>query len=141
MKIEWRLDMDEALEPENLVGDILLSDAQTSLGERDTYIDSWLDGLTTGLKAVQAGQRVQVDIPEEPASLVFEPVGKGIRIAYRATVIHVESVEELQRAVCIAAQALLQQLAGVEGWENNPVLRGIRDFVCKARETSGALGI
>lgn len=136
MKIEWRLDMDAALEPENLVGDMTLSDAQTSLGERDTYIDSWLAALIVGLQALQTGQSIHVDIPEESAPLVFAPVGKGVQISYRTMVLNVGSVEELQRAVYIAAQALLQQLAAVEGWEGNPLISGIRDFVCKARETS-----
>jgi hypothetical protein len=52
MKIEWHLDMGEALAPDNLLGDIALSDAQTCVAERDTYIDSWLVALITGLQAV-----------------------------------------------------------------------------------------
>ena len=141
MQIEWRLEMGAALEPENLVGDITLSEAQTSFGERDTYIDSWLEALITGLQAVQMGQRRCVDIPEEVAALVFTPVDQGVQIAYRTMVLHVESIDELQRAVYVAAQALLQRLATVEGWETNPLLRGIGDFVCQARATSGALDI
>ena len=62
MKIEWHLDMGEALDLDNLLGDITLRDAQTCLEERDTYIDSWLVALITGLQAVQAGQSISVDI-------------------------------------------------------------------------------
>jgi len=57
MKIEWYLDLGEALDPDNLLGDITLSEAQTRLEERDTYIDSWLVALITGLQVVQAGQQ------------------------------------------------------------------------------------
>jgi len=83
MQIVWRLDVEEPIDPENLLGDITLTDGQMSLGERDTYLDSWLDALIIGLKAVQAGQRVGIDIPEEPEPLVFEPLGKRVRISYR----------------------------------------------------------
>ncbi len=117
MKIEWQLDMGEALDPDNLLGDITLSNAQTRLEERDTYIDSWLEALITGL---QAGQSISVDIPEEPAPLAFIPVGKGVHIAYRTSVLNVESLEELRRAVCIAAEALLRQMAAVQGGESHP---------------------
>src|SRR2546425_11642503 len=87
MKIEWHLDLGEALDPDNLLGDITLSDAQTRLEERDTYIDSWLVALITGLQAVQAGQSISVDIPEEPAPLDFIPVSKEVHIAYRTSVL------------------------------------------------------
>src|SRR5262245_32838875 len=137
MKIEWHLDMGEALDPDNLLGDITLSNAQTRLEERDTYIDSWLEALITGLQVVQAGQSISVDIPEEPTPLAFIPVGKGVHIAYRASVLNVESLEELRRAVCIAAEALLRQVATAQGGERNPPINSIRDFVGKERKASG----
>jgi hypothetical protein len=139
MKIEWHLDMGEALAPNNLLGDITLSDAQTHLEERDTYIDSWLVALITGLHAVQAGQSISVDIPEEPAPLAFIPVGKGVHIAYRTRVLKVESLEELRRAVCLAAEVLLRQVAAVQGGESNPPINSIQDFVGKERTASGSL--
>ena len=83
MKIVWHLDAKEPIDAENLLGDITLTVMQRSLGERDTYIDSWLDALITGLKAVQAGQSIRIDIPEEPEPLVFEPLGKRVRVSYR----------------------------------------------------------
>ena len=107
-----------------------------SLGERDTYLDSWLDALITGLKAVQAGQRARIDIPEEPEPLVFEPVGKRVRIAYRTMTLEAESIEELHSALRLAAQEFLQTLAAVEGGDSTTLLSSIRDFVCSAQEAS-----
>jgi hypothetical protein len=139
MKIEWHLDMGEALDPDNLSGDITLSNVQTRLEERDTYIDSWLLALITGLQAVQAGQSISVDIPEEPAPLAFTPVGKGAHIAYRTRVLKVESLEKLCRAVCLAAEGLLRQVAAVQGGESNPPINSIRDFVDNERTAFGSL--
>ncbi len=136
MKITWHLDVEEPLDPENLLGDITLTSEQMSLGERDTYLDSWLDALITGLKAVQAGQRVRIDIPEEPEPLVFEPVGKRVRMAYRTMALEAESIEELHSALRLAAQEFLQTLAAVEGGDSTPLLSSIRDFVCSAQEAS-----
>jgi hypothetical protein len=133
MKITWHLDTEELLDAENLLGDITLTVGQRSLGERDTYIDSWLDALITGLKAVQAGQSTRIDIPEEPEPLIFEPVGKRVRVSYRTMMIELESVDELHSALRLAAQAFLQKLAAVEGGESNPLLRSIHDFVCHAQ--------
>jgi len=136
MKITWHLDEEVPLDQENLLGDITLSNGHTVLQERQTYIDSWLDALITGLQAVQAGKAMRVDILEEPDALVFEPVEKGVRLSYRALALDVESVEALHDALLLAATAFLQKLTGVEGWERNAVLHSIRDFVSHPQEVS-----
>ena len=141
MKIAWRLDEEMPLDPENLLGDITLSNGSTVLQEQQTYLDSWLEALITGLQAVQAGKARRVDILEEPDSLLFEPVEKGVRLCYRAMAIEVESVEALHCALLLAATAFLQKLAGVEGWERNALLHGIRDFVSHLQGVSFQVGM
>ena len=136
MKIAWRLDEEMPLDLENLLGDITLSNGSTVLQERQTYIDSWLDALITGLQAVQVGKARRVDILEEPDPLVFEPVEKGVRISYRAMAIEVESVEAFHGALRLAATTFLRKLVRVEGWEHNALLHGIRDFVSNPQEVS-----
>jgi hypothetical protein len=129
------------LDPENLLGDITLSNGHTVLQERQTYIDSWLDALITGVQAVQAGKAIRVDIPEEPDALIFEPVEKGVRLSYRALALEVENVEALHDALQLAATAFLQKLAGVEGWERNALLHSIRAFVSNSQEVSYQVGM
>jgi hypothetical protein len=141
MKITWHLDEEMPLDPENLLGDITLSNGHTVLQEQQTYIDSWLDALITGLQAVQAGKAIRVDILEEPDALVFEPVEKGVRLSYRALALDVESVEALHDALLLAATAFLQKLTRVEGWERNAVLHSIRDFVSHPQEVSSKAGM
>ena len=141
MKIAWRLDEEMPLDPENLLGDITLSNESTVLQERQTYLDSWLDALITGLQAVQAGKARRVDILEEPDSLLVEPVEKGVRLSYRAMAIEVESVEALHDALLLAATAFLQKLAGVEGWERHTLLHGIHDFVSNPQKVSCQVGM
>ena len=141
MKITWHLDEEVPLDQENLLGDITLSNGHTVLQERQTYIDSWLDALITGLQAVQAGKAIRVNILEEPDALVFEPVEKGVRLSYRALALDVESVEALHDALLLAATAFLQKLTGVEGWERNAVLHSIRDFVSHPQEVSSKVGM
>ena len=66
-------------------------------------------------------------------------VGKGVHIAYRTRVLKVESLEELRRAVCLTAEALLRRVAAVPGRESNSLINSIRDFVGKERTASGSL--
>lgn len=136
MKIAWYLDAEEPIDPENLVGDITLSDAHATLHEHETYIDSWLDACITGLYAVQEGKTICVDVPEEPHPLVFEPVDHGMRVSYRTMAISAESVAAFRGALLRAAAALLQQLEGVAGWERNPLLQSLRNFVGDRQEVS-----
>ena len=128
MQIAWRLDEEESIDPNNLIGDIVLSDGRTTLNERDTYIDSWLDACITGMHAVQAGKKVCIDIPEEPDPLIFEPLENGVRIAYRTVVLEVENLTAFRDALHTAVQALLGKLAPIQGSEHNRLLHGIRDF-------------
>lgn len=141
MKIAWRLDEEMPLDPESLLGDIILSDEDTVLQEQQTYIDSWLDALITGLQAVQVGKAIRVEIPEEPDPLVFEPAERGVRLSYRATAIEVKSVEALHNALLLTASAFLQKLARVKGWERNTLLHNIWDFVSHSQEVSYQLGM
>jgi len=141
MKIVWRLEEEMPLDPESLLGDIILSDGGTVLQKRQTYIDSWLDALIVGLQAVQVGKAIRVEILEEPDPLIFEPVERGVRLSYRAMAIEVKSVEALHSALLLTATAFLQKLAGVKGWERNTVLYGIRDFVSNAQEVSYQVGM
>ena len=141
MRIVWRLDEEMPLDPESLLGDIILSDGDTVLQEQQTYIDSWLDALITGLQAVQVGKAIRVEILEEPDPLVFEPVERGVRISYHAMAIEVKSVEALHSALLLTATAFLQKLAGVKGWERNTLLHGIRDFVSNPQEISSQVGL
>src|SRR4029434_6426476 len=141
MKIAWRLDEDMPLDPESLLGDIILSDGDTVLQEQQTYIDSWLDALITGLQAMQVGKAIQVEILEEPDPLVFEPAERGVRLSYRAMVIEVKSVEALHNALLLTATAFLQKLAGLKGWERNALLHSIRDFVSNSQDVSYQVGV
>ena len=141
MKIVWRLDEEMPLDPESLLGDIILSNGDTVLQEQQTYIDSWLDALITGLQAVQVGKAIQVEILEEPDPLVFEPVERGVRLSYRAMTIEVKSVEALHSALLLTATAFLQKLARVKGWERNTLLHGIGDFVSNSQEVSYQVGM
>ena len=110
MKIVWRLDEEMPLDPESLLGDIILSDRDTVLQEQQTYIDSWLDALITGLQAVQVGKAIRVEILEEPDPLVFEPVERGVRLSYRTMAIEVKSVEALHSALLLNSQEVSYQV-------------------------------
>ena len=85
------------------------------LQERQTYIDSWLDALITGLQAVQVGKAIQVDILEEPDPLVFEPVEKGVWLSYRAMAIEVESVEAFHGCSTSGSDHASPETCGGEG--------------------------
>ncbi len=131
MKIAWTLDEEEPIDPENLLGDIILTEGETTILERNTYIDSWLNALITGVQGVQTGKRVTVDILEEPDPLVFEPLNGGMRLSYQNTAIVIDKIDNFVRGLRLAAHELLMKLDQIPGTESNEFLNSLRDFVKK----------
>jgi hypothetical protein len=117
MKIEWLLAEEEPIDPENLLGEIILTEGEATILERNTYVDSWLEALITGVNAVQKGKRVTVEILEEPNPLVFEPLNGGMRLSYQNTVIIIDKIENFIRGLRLAAHDLLMKLDKIAGAE------------------------
>jgi hypothetical protein len=129
MQITVTLDESEKIDPIDPIGDILITDDQTTIGERLTYLDSWFDALITGLKTVEKGESIAVEIAEEPEKLVFEPWQEGMRISYRGQSISVAKISEFTTDLKLAANEFLNKLNCESEFDSNDLLQIIRDFV------------
>ncbi|HBB35192.1 MAG TPA: hypothetical protein DDZ80_03500 [Cyanobacteria bacterium UBA8803] len=129
MKIEWTLYEEEGIDPIDPVGDITVTNGQTTIQVEATYLDSWFDALITGIKGVQTGSKVTVEIVEEPDLLRFEPSNGGVKISYKNTAIVVSRIDEFIQALKLAAKDFLLRLDQIKGCECNNLLNLIRDFL------------
>src|SRR5258708_7920885 len=92
------------------------------------YLDSWLDALITGLRAVEAGRSADIDLVEEPDPLIFQPQNGGLRITYRDKTLTLKSINEFHQALREAAKDFVDTLTPHQGTTGNQLLDSIRNF-------------
>jgi hypothetical protein len=119
---------EEGIDPIDPSGEILISDGGVRIWEKHVYLDSWLDALITGVKEVEAGKRVSLDLVEEPDPLMFEPEGGGIKLTYRDTTVSVDSIDEFRRTLRSASVGFLRKLEAAGKDYETELRNSIREF-------------
>ena len=99
-------DKEDLIDP---FGTVVITDVRATLTEPDTFLYGWLDSLIEGVSHLRVGESSRGFVGE-PNKLVFEATDSGARIKYGDTVLCVESLEEVDRAVKTAAKELLNTL-------------------------------
>jgi hypothetical protein len=134
MKIYFTLYEDGGIDPIDPVGDIILTDGQTEIQVKATYLDSWFEVLIDGLEGCQEGKKLQLEIPEEPDLLAIKPFNSGIKLSYGNKEIIGENFADFKKEIIRNAQEFLIDLNLKNiGNIQNPVLRKIQEFVKKER--------
>jgi hypothetical protein len=85
--------------------------------------------LITGIKKIQSGINVSLEIAEEPDILKFEPLNGRVKISYRNQAIVVSRIDEFIQALKLAANDFLLKLDQLQGFDGNKLLSVIRDFL------------
>ena len=130
MQILFTLDPEDGIDPNDPLGDITLSDNQTTLSVESTYLDSWFDSLIKGFKSLQTNQKIILDLIEEPETLTFEPILDCFKISYGKQTLLFNTLNEFYQPLLLSAQQFLSQLD-----QNNnktttlPNLINIRHFI------------
>ena len=117
MNIEWTLYEEEGIDPIDLLGEIVLTDGQTTFRVEATYIDSWFEALIAGIKAIAAGNKLTVEVVEEPEPLIFEPGDGTMKILYQGQALKINDIDEVVDSLKKSARTLIEQLNGLTGME------------------------
>lgn len=128
MKIEWVFDREEPIDLENLLGDLSVSDADSTITVQSTYIDSWFVALIRGLRILQDGRSGSVEILEEPSPLVFELSEGKVWISYEHKRICAESLHEFQRSLHQGICWLTEQIKGIPWKRRYEILSEIQEY-------------
>lgn len=130
MKILFKLDQEEGIDPIDPVGDIIITNAQTKLSVESTYLDSWFEVLIDGYQSLQNQNKVTLEIVEEPNLITFEPVLEGFKISYGKQELFFKNLNEFYQSLLTSAQQLRFQLEqDQEKITNLPILSKITNFV------------
>ena len=130
MKISFTLDQDEGIDPNDPIGDIVITNAQTRLSVESTYLDSWFDVLIDGYKSLQNQNKITLEIVEEPDVITFETVLNGFKVSYGKQKLFFNDLNEFYQSLLISAKELLFQLdQSQENLSNFPLLIKIHNFI------------
>jgi hypothetical protein len=130
MKISFTLDRDEEIDPNDPIGDILITNNRTRLAVESTYLDSWFDVLIDGYKSLQNQNKITLEIVEEPDVITFETVLKGFKVSYGKQELFFSDLNEFYQSLLTSAKELLFQLdQAQENLSNFPLLIKIRNFI------------
>jgi signal transduction histidine kinase len=130
MKISFTLDQDEGIDPNDPIGDIVITNAQTRLSVESTYLDSWFDVLIDGYKSLQNKNKITLEIVEEPDVITFETVLNGFKVSYGKQKLFFSDLNEFYQSLLTSAKELLFQLdQSQENLSIFPLLIKIYNFV------------
>ena len=122
MRIEFTLDREEPLDPQEVLGEIKLVSGNESIEQTNTYIDSWLFALAENLNRIEEEQDLAIDLVDERDPLEINPTGTGSRIKYGAQSITVSNTIRVRPALIDAARRLTNLLRDSPGYRDNPML-------------------
>jgi hypothetical protein len=130
MKILFTLDQDEGVDPNDPIGDIIITNDQTRLSFQSTYLYSWFDVLIDGYKSLQNQSKITLEIVEEPDVITFETVLNGFKVSYGKQKLFFSDLNEFYQSLLTSAKELLFQLdQAQESLSNFPLLIKIHNFI------------
>ena len=130
MKILFTLDQDEGIDPNDPIGDIVITNAQTRLSVESTYLDSWFNVLIDGYKSLQNQNKITLEIVEEPDVITFETVLNVFKVSYGKQKLFFSDLNEFYQSLLTSAKELLFQLdQSQENLSNFPLLIKIYNFI------------
>lgn len=130
MKISFTLDQDEEIDPNDPIGDILITNDRTQLSVESTYLDSWFDVLIDGYKSLQNQNKITLEIVEEPDVITFETVLKGFKVSYGKQELFFSDLNEFYQSLLTSVKELLFQLDQTqENLSNFPLPIKIHNFI------------
>jgi hypothetical protein len=129
LKISVRLDLEDGPpDPLDILGDLVISDGQSTITLETTFVDVWLAALIEALPRLQSVEHVVVEA-EEPIPLRVDVDSEGsLLISDGQGAVVARSISELQSAIKVAAGALLNAMRAIPNTENNRDLAKIGKF-------------
>lgn len=105
MNISFVLDREEKIDPNEALGDIIISNNKSQIAVISTYLDSWFDALINGYKNLEKHNKMTLEIVEEPELITFETNKNGFNISYGKQVIFFDNIQEFYLCLLKSSQA------------------------------------
>lgn len=126
MQIQWTLDTEDPIDPNNLLADIQLSEAGEFIGRDAAFIDSWLEALGAAYLKLSRAAAVEVRVLEESYPLFVKRTPDGVVLSFSNQHLTIPSVENLGLAVVEACKRLSAELRKHQVFQGEKVCGKLR---------------
>jgi len=109
MKILFNLDREEKIDPNDALGDIIISSNNQQISVHSTYLDSWFSALIEGYNSLEKHQNITIDIIEEPDLITFQALINGFKIIYGTQQITFKIIDDFSECLKLAIKDFIQQ--------------------------------
>jgi len=112
MNISFILDREEAINPSEALGDIIITNNQSKIAVNSTYLDSWFAVLINGYESLAKNQQITLEIIEEPDLITFSCTQENeFKISYGKQEVLFNNLEEFYQSLIISLREFIKQFA------------------------------
>jgi hypothetical protein len=128
------IDQEDGIDEIDVLGDLLISDAISTIVLKDTFLDSWLGSLIEANAKLRDVEQVVVNVPEEQESIRMQLRCDGlVAISFEDQTLLADSLDAVDLALKDAAKSLLDVVGSSPRSRMNTLLEPIRLFSENAR--------
>lgn len=123
--INYKLDIKDGIEIENLVGEITILTENNSIVLHDTYIDSIFEALLEGVSQLRNKNKASIELIEEPGSIEFELIDNKIALSYQKKTLYLDSADFLKNLL-ITLDSFLKAIKNMSGEKDNKIISHLK---------------
>lgn len=129
MNISFILDREEKIDPNEALGDIIISNKQSEIEVKSTYLDSWFDVLIDGYRSLEKQDNIILEIAEEPELITFSSIQNGYKISYSNQLIVFEYIEDFYQSLLNSTENFIKEFEQENIFISHlPLFIKIKDF-------------
>lgn len=130
--IDYKLDVDNGVELENLIGEITISNGKNLIVLQNTYVDSIFEALLDGVTQLKVDNCVSIELVEEPGSFEFEVIGPDISISYLQKTVYLDRIEFSKRLKEVIDN-FLGRIENIFGDNKSLIVRDLENFIARLK--------
>jgi hypothetical protein len=126
MKINFKIFQEYDRCPHDILGEISLTDKNSTIRETNAYIDSWICSLVQGLIILKNGYNNSIDLVAESKPIEFKSIKNRIIISYRDSSIEVDDLSIFENVLIKVCNSFLMKISDSS---NLPSIKFLNDFI------------
>lgn len=128
MKIEFKIFEHEKTQYHDILGNIKLSDNESSFHEDNAYLASWLCVLAEGILLLRRKTNSIIDLAEEPDPIGIEFLDGRIRLTYKERSVFSKGLDSFEVETTQAIKSFLNSIGVNEISLREPCIKFLNDF-------------
>ncbi len=118
----------DEIDTSSVFGDILFSDGENTIIEKDTIVDSWLATFIQNIDNIRKYNQIEIDVIDEPDLVKIVSAKCKLILYYKNNELIIDSIDEFIDQLKEASKKLISYYEGIKDFGNNIQLKLIKEF-------------